>query len=384
MTKWFRQNLLLLTGAGALLLLATAYVSVVSLLIVMYRQVDWQQAILHRFGELLIIVWLLWFGGAIGSFLNVVVFRLPAGRSLQGFSACPYCQTRIAGRHNIPVFGWLILRGRCAACKLPIASRYPIVELGVGVSLAVYAYLTLAIDGGNLPFVASKRGFELWQVPLRVTHESIALVCYHSLALASSWAIGLILFGGSPLPRGLTIFVLLMIPLPMLIWPLFQVVPWGATLPEGWYPTDRLDAFMRILTGAMAAMIVARGLGQTLLRDADIKLNPLGKATQQLLDLAVALAIPGVIVGWQSLPAVVLMSSLLAIVTERWFVGRSGVSRIALFLPVSLFLQLTFWSLTDSSVYFPGTAMRPEGLIAAYLAILVIVLWLKPRATENA
>jgi len=69
-------------------------------------------------------------GLAIGSFLNVVISRVPAGESLlRPPSHCPACGHRIRHRHNIPLLGWLMLRGRCADCQLRISVRYPLVEL---------------------------------------------------------------------------------------------------------------------------------------------------------------------------------------------------------------------------------------------------------------
>jgi leader peptidase (prepilin peptidase)/N-methyltransferase len=69
------------------------------------------------------------FGAMIGSFLNVVAYRLPRRESL-AFppSHCPRCDTPIRVRDNIPVLGWLALRGRCRSCREPIAIRYPLVE----------------------------------------------------------------------------------------------------------------------------------------------------------------------------------------------------------------------------------------------------------------
>jgi len=69
-------------------------------------------------------------GLAVGSFLNVVVARVPAGASVvRPGSACPSCGHEIRARHNVPVLSWLWLRGRCADCRSPISPRYPIVEL---------------------------------------------------------------------------------------------------------------------------------------------------------------------------------------------------------------------------------------------------------------
>lgn len=72
-------------------------------------------------------------GLAIGSFLNVVAYRLPRGESLSHPpSACPSCGTPIKPYDNVPVLGWLWLRGRCRACRATISPRYPIVEAVTG------------------------------------------------------------------------------------------------------------------------------------------------------------------------------------------------------------------------------------------------------------
>jgi len=69
-------------------------------------------------------------GAIIGSFLNVVIFRLPLGLSISRprWSFCPHCQTRIRPHHNLPIIGWLGLRGRCHHCRGVIAMVYPVVE----------------------------------------------------------------------------------------------------------------------------------------------------------------------------------------------------------------------------------------------------------------
>ncbi|MER7003312.1 prepilin peptidase [Dactylosporangium sp. NPDC000555] len=70
-------------------------------------------------------------GLAVGSFLNVVIHRVPRGESLlRPASHCPQCTAPVRPWHNVPVLGWLLLRGRCADCATPIGIRYPLVELG--------------------------------------------------------------------------------------------------------------------------------------------------------------------------------------------------------------------------------------------------------------
>jgi leader peptidase (prepilin peptidase)/N-methyltransferase len=80
------------------------------------------------------------FGLIIGSFLNVVAFRVPARVSIATpGSRCPACETPIRAYDNIPVLSWLLLRGRCRGCEAPIAARYPLVEALTGVLFAAVA-----------------------------------------------------------------------------------------------------------------------------------------------------------------------------------------------------------------------------------------------------
>jgi len=82
-------------------------------------------------------------GLMIGSFLNVIIYRVPIGKSIVSPpSACPGCDTPIRPRDNIPVLSWLFLRGRCRDCQTGISIRYPLVEAGTGV---VFALLALGI-----------------------------------------------------------------------------------------------------------------------------------------------------------------------------------------------------------------------------------------------
>jgi leader peptidase (prepilin peptidase)/N-methyltransferase len=91
------------------------------------------------------------FGAVVGSFLNVVAYRLPRNESLvTPASRCPGCGAAIKPYDNVPVLGWLLLRGRCRACQTPISSRYPIVEaltagLAVGVILAKHSVYEIVL-----------------------------------------------------------------------------------------------------------------------------------------------------------------------------------------------------------------------------------------------
>jgi leader peptidase (prepilin peptidase)/N-methyltransferase len=84
-------------------------------------------------------------GLLVGSFLNVVIYRVPIGESIVSpGSHCPACGRPIRGRHNIPVLSWVVLRGHCADCNAAISARYPAVELGTGVAFALLTWWAAA------------------------------------------------------------------------------------------------------------------------------------------------------------------------------------------------------------------------------------------------
>jgi leader peptidase (prepilin peptidase) / N-methyltransferase len=89
----------------------------------------------------LIIACILLYGLIIGSFLNVVIYRLPRRMAFgMSRSRCPHCGRQIAWHENIPLISYLFLLGRCSACKARISPRYPLIEL---ITAATYFYLYL-------------------------------------------------------------------------------------------------------------------------------------------------------------------------------------------------------------------------------------------------
>lgn len=103
-------------------------------------------------------------GLAVGSFLNVVIYRVPRQQSIvRPRSACTTCETPILERDNVPVLSWIVLRGRCRQCHNPISIRYPLVELACG---------------GLWAGVAGRVGFD-WELPalLAFTAGLLALAC---------------------------------------------------------------------------------------------------------------------------------------------------------------------------------------------------------------
>lgn len=153
-------------------------------------------------------------GLVVGSFLNVVAHRLPRGESVVSpGSRCPSCGAPIRPWHNIPVLGWLVLRGRCASCDARISPRYPLVEAGTGlVFVAVTARLQalgeLAAVPAFLYFTAVGIALSLIDLETKRLPNALVLPSYPVLAAllvtaawwqGDWWALLRVLIGGGVL-----------------------------------------------------------------------------------------------------------------------------------------------------------------------------------------
>ena len=120
-------------------------------------------------------------GLVVGSFLNVVIARVPRKESVvTPRSRCPGCSTPIAPRDNVPVLSWLLLQGRCRSCAEPISARYPLVELGTAALFALTAVRFGADPAlpAFLLFVAALVAItaidlELYIVPNRIVYPTL-------------------------------------------------------------------------------------------------------------------------------------------------------------------------------------------------------------------
>lgn len=139
------------------------------------------------------------FGAIIGSFLNVVIWRVPRGESVvRPASACPACGAPIRPWDNVPVISWLILGGRCRDCRARISLRYPTVELAtalvfVAVVLRFHAEPTVAAVPAYLYLGAVGLALTLIDIDTHRLPNSLVLPSYGVLALlltGASWATG--------------------------------------------------------------------------------------------------------------------------------------------------------------------------------------------------
>lgn len=181
----------------------------------------------------LIVAWLIVVGAAVGSFLNVVVYRLPLGLSLiHPPSHCPKCGNRIAWYDNVPVLGWIALRGRCRQCHNPISARYPIVE-------AITAAMFGAVAVVEMPIMYETRMF--------------GLCPYHLLLLCTLLCAALIEYDGNRVPVKLFVPALIVGVVAPMWWPMLRPLPTWGGVPE-WFAA-LIDGLIGLGVGAALGAI---------------------------------------------------------------------------------------------------------------------------------
>src|SRR5215469_8949801 len=241
-----------------------------------------------------VLVWLFAVGACIGSFMNVVIYRLPAGLSLlHPPSRCPACETPIRATDNVPIFGWLWLRGRCRQCQAPISPRYPAVELLVAILFVGLAWLELLSPGGN-PVDNGGTLAESWGV-----------YAYHLFLLCSLICAAFIEFDGQALPARLTV--------PTLIVGLAAPLIWSHLRPPA---AGEVNAISDGLFGVAAGAIL--GLATWPAWTARPKQITPRRAI--FGDPVVTLASVGVFLGWQAVSGVAAVAAATRLLTV--FAGR--------------------------------------------------------------
>lgn len=257
-------------------------------------------------------LWFLAIGCSVGSFLNVVAYRMPLRMRLSSpKSHCPRCETPLAVRDNVPVLGWLWLRGRCRYCELPISPRYPIVEAVTGAVFLLVLFVEPLSGGANLPLrdPNALRGvvWIVWQTQW----DLVGLYLYHVYLASVLIAIALMAIDGHPVPRRLvawTVGVGLAFPL---VWPDLHPVSFVEPRPEwltaadlrwsgpGWDVGLSLRGLLDVLLGFGGGLLVgvAVAVGE--------------RTTREQRNVAITVALVGPYLGWQAAISVSLATAVL-------------------------------------------------------------------------
>ncbi|HVX62002.1 MAG TPA: prepilin peptidase [Pirellulales bacterium] len=318
----------------------------------------------------LLAVWMFALGASIGSFMNVVIYRLPAGLSLvHPGSRCPKCKTPLAARDNVPIFGWLWLRGRCRYCSLPISPRYPAVELFMACTFMLLACLGPLAGGANLPGFADRAAeasagnFLLWGV-----------YAYHLFLLCGLVCAALMKFDGHAMPSGLLIPLLLVGWAAPLFWPELHPVPSGvlsrSTLLNFPWAAGLVDGAAGFAAGTTAGWLAAwrcsRQSGKFV-----------GRSSR---DVALALGCVGLFLGWQA--AAVLAATTTTMLFGLTLIGRvwppaRRAGLIACLAPLTL-AWLAVWGPIASQCDFLASGANVGTFVAAATAVVAFA-WLRGK-----
>ena len=292
-----------------------------------------------RGAEAMATLWFFVFGACVGSFLNVVVYRLPRRMSLFGYSRCPWCITPIQPRDNIPVLGWLMRRGRCRACWLPISGRYPIVELITGLLFVLLLFVEVLSGGTNLPLREPySRGGFVWTV-YDTKWDLVRIYSFHLYLLSILWASTLIRFDRKPIPTSLVaVAVILGFGLPA-VWPDHQ--PVAAWIPPVSWPAP-LTWMSRFETSGLGLLA---GLGLGLVCECVFRWRrpdgvPGGTG------LGKGLVLVGLYLGWQAVVAIAAATVVLSVVgamSGRIWPQQLRVPAVG-HLTIATILHICFWN----------------------------------------
>jgi len=331
----------------------------------------------------IVALWVFALGANLGSFLNVVVYRMPRGMPLAlSLSRCPKCANPIAARDNIPIISWLRLRGRCRACGQPISARYPLVEAAVGGLFVIVFFWELLSGGWNLPLRPPNRaGFvELFATTRWVL---IGIAAVHACLLYLLLGIALMQADRRVVPWK---WIAAGMILGLAASPLQLMTVDGELSPI--VRSSLASSPWEVYGGAMLASAAGLACGAawgTLLTTLE---RPTERRRRSALVRAVpaAMALVGLFLGWQAATSVALVTILI------WFLGWGGTLARPKLRHVSLsgyilaatVLHLLTWRWQAAIPLWPSHHTSPIAIVAVCIAAAGLVLLNKGRVRENA
>lgn len=346
-----------------------------------------------RLFEFFILAWLFVFGSCIGSFLNVVVYRTPRRLSLWGSSFCPRCRVRIPAWDNLPVFGWLKLRGRCRTCRLPISPRYPLVELAVGLIVLVLATLEILLAAINLPDAGERATMRLG-ISWLIGHprwDLIGTCALHSglVCVLLSWA--LIRYDGHAVPRRYAVGVLVAAWLLVGVEPLWRLqiwsrapLIWPAWLAAWWHGGRGLWG---LLGGLVVGAVIGGGCWLAGRPSKPRRAPPLPESSASsppptvaparegnFADALLGLGLVGLCLDWPAAVSVGLLAAA-ARLLGGLTLGLSPRLRplpLLAYICLAALVHIGLWRVWESLAFWPGSSAGLPTLAAAVALVLVL------------
>lgn len=299
--------------------------------------IQWLQTfVMHAF----VYLWITFVGSCFASFLNVVAWRVPRGRSILGSSHCPHCDSRLSLKDNVPVFGWLNNDGKCRTCHAPIAVRYLVVELLLGVTFFLLFLVGVVWGGVNLPLRPDLHRVGIEFVLFTPNWFLILTFVYHATLMCGLFTVAVIASEGKSIPVTVFFFASIFLIAIASTWSWVIQVPWtaGIVMTADWPPVAFSQSSLWTMGIGLAAGVLVGGIMFALIKIAsrkyreaqsgdpdsnasnqtsDQRLNPRleptsGQTSDQSLDpmlepsvsnlsaVVSSMALVGLALGWQS------------------------------------------------------------------------------------
>jgi leader peptidase (prepilin peptidase) / N-methyltransferase len=277
---------------------------------------------------IILIVWFFVLGGVIGSFLNVVVYRLPKRLSLiEPPSHCPNCKHGIRWYDNVPILGWLLLRGKCRDCRQPISPRYPLVEFSVALMFGILMAVEFGLSAINLPPREIIKEGELISLVISSSADRYLIVLYHLFLLSVLLCGALIEFDGNRPPARMYFWTMLLGLIFPLQWTLLR--PMKAWAGEPSLLAGGTEGLIGLFAGGTIGYIAWRLQGSK---------RPGG--------FPLGITCVGVFLGWQAVLPIGIFAALAGIAAARLLRGKrpGWLIPASAWLWISTFLGILFWS----------------------------------------
>jgi leader peptidase (prepilin peptidase)/N-methyltransferase len=314
----------------------------------MWEELTVADVVSNVFVEAATLVWVFFLGAAVGSFVNVILYRMPRRINLiWPPSRCPACLNRLKLVDNLPVVGFLRLRGKCRHCGAAIPRSYLRVEAGFGLLFLAVTYLEIHTGGWNLPLRGPNQyPGALWN--LWYPRPDLLRIWVYHLALAGVLGT-LFLFArrGERLPGLLVGAAVLAGVLPTLWIAELHQVPWaglGDGADGGWRFTGATEAVLGVIAGtAVGAVLTLLGPAWT----TAVQTERARLAIPPRWNPAVVLVVVGAWLGWQAALSVAVLTAALTLTLPR-----SSATNLAV---VAAAVQLAGWRLlTQFAPWWPG------------------------------
>ena len=345
------------------------------------RRLDELEAARSTILALFLSTWFFFFGATVGSFLNVVIWRMPRNETVVTRpSRCPWCSTKIKASDNIPVLGWIMLGGKCRTCRLPISPRYPIVEATMGAIFLLLLQFEVLSGGGNLPGVAPAQ-LDYARALFELRFDLLGLYAFHCFLFCILLCWSLIAWDRQRMPHTLGILAYGIGFFAPLIWPHLYPVRWSDWQFEQFADAERVSVFLTALCGAVAGAAWGWFLRYCL---------PASERedASRWFGIPLMLTAVGLFLGWEAPFVVAALALGLAIVLwPIWKArGRSDLAGgVELSLLTAAFVYVLTWDFWDAWL---GLGKTPQswllGLVPLLLALLVGKLtWRAPIDLER-